>query len=62
MAFLGILLMIQGFGNLVANVFFDRNFGLLHRILEGGALTAASAVVGLAGLAMLILSARAEDR
>ncbi|TDE58426.1 hypothetical protein E1295_05570 [Nonomuraea mesophila] len=59
MAILGVLLMIQGFGNLIAG-FFDRNFGLLHLVLDGGALTTASVVVGLLGLALTVLGARAE--
>ncbi|WP_165974631.1 hypothetical protein [Nonomuraea deserti] len=60
MAILGILLMIQGFGGLVAGFFFDRHFGLLHLVLDGGALTAASVVAGLLGLALTVFGARAE--
>ncbi|TDD13068.1 hypothetical protein [Nonomuraea diastatica] len=58
MAILGVLLMIQGFGGLIAG-FFDRDFGLLHLVLDGGALTAASAVAGLLGLALTVFGARA---
>ncbi|TDC08323.1 hypothetical protein E1267_10575 [Nonomuraea longispora] len=60
MAFLGVLLMIQGFGGLIAGFFFDRDFGLLHLVLDGGALTAASIVAGLLGLALTMVGARAE--
>lgn len=53
--------MIQGFGGLVAEHVFDRSFGLLHLVLHGTALTAASAAVGLAGLALTIAGARQES-
>lgn len=53
--------MIQGFGGLVAEHVFDRGFGLLHLVLDGTALTAASAAVGLAGLALTIAGARQES-
>jgi hypothetical protein len=62
MAFLGVLLMIQGFGGLIADYFFDKSFGLLHLCFEGGTLTAASTVVGLLGLVVTVLSVRAEER
>jgi hypothetical protein len=62
MAFLGIILMIQGFGGLIVKYFFDRDFGLLHRIFEGGALTVASVVLGLLGLAMLLFTVSSENK
>lgn len=61
MTFIGILLMIQGFGGLVAQQFFDRDFGLLHLWLDGGALTIVSAAVGVLGLVVTILGARARE-
>ncbi|MEO3885240.1 hypothetical protein [Nonomuraea sp. B5E05] len=59
MAILGVLLMIQGFGGLIADVVFDRHFGLLHLVLDGAALTAASVVAGLLGLALTVFGGRA---
>ncbi|MFI7133210.1 hypothetical protein ACIBQ1_46565 [Nonomuraea sp. NPDC050153] len=60
MAFTGVILMIQGFGSLIANHFFGGNFGLLHLVLDGTALTVAGAVVGVAGL-LLTIGAVAKD-
>ncbi|MER7368814.1 hypothetical protein [Nonomuraea wenchangensis] len=54
MTFLGVLLMIQGFGALVAVHVFDRDFGLLHLMFDGGALTVASIVTGVLGLALAV--------
>ncbi|MED7923620.1 hypothetical protein SMD20_05235 [Nonomuraea sp. LP-02] len=54
MTILGVLLMIQGFGALVAVHFFDRDFGLLHLVFDGGALTAAGIVTGVLGLALTV--------
>ncbi|MFC4010466.1 hypothetical protein ACFOY2_24785 [Nonomuraea purpurea] len=58
MTFLGVLLMIQGFGSLIADRFFDKGFGLLHLVLDGGALTAAGVVVGLLGVALTVFGLR----
>jgi hypothetical protein len=58
MAFLGVLLMIQGFGGLIADHFFDKSFGLLHLWFEGGTLTAVSAAVGILGLVVTVLGVR----
>ncbi|MBF8188177.1 hypothetical protein ITP53_21080 [Nonomuraea sp. K274] len=60
MAFFGVLLMIQGFGALVADHFFGSSFGLLHIWLDGGALTTASVALGLLGLVVTVLGARAK--
>ncbi|MFC4121078.1 hypothetical protein [Nonomuraea zeae] len=62
MVILGVLLMIQGFGGLIADQFFDRSFGLLHLWLDGGTLTAVSAAVGLLGLVVTVTGARAEEK
>ncbi|GAA4081501.1 hypothetical protein [Nonomuraea soli] len=61
MGFLGVILMIQGFGGLVARQFFDRDFGLLDNWFSGGALTAVQVAVGLVGLIILLLSVRRSD-
>ncbi|MFI9841764.1 hypothetical protein ACIHFD_32340 [Nonomuraea sp. NPDC051941] len=60
MAFIGVILMIQGFGGLIADHFFGKNFGLLHLVLDGTALTVVSAVVGVAGL-LLTIGAISKD-
>ncbi|MEO3870900.1 hypothetical protein ABGB18_18980 [Nonomuraea sp. B12E4] len=62
MAFFGILFMIQGFGGLIARFVFKADFGLLHRFLDGGTPTAASAAMGIVGLAMPAYGIRAENR
>lgn len=61
MGFLGVILMIQGFGGLVARQFFDSDFGLLDNWFTGGALTAVQVAVGLAGLVCLLVSVRRSD-
>ncbi|WP_327581007.1 hypothetical protein OHA25_34070 [Nonomuraea sp. NBC_00507] len=61
MTFLGIILMIQGFGALVAEHVFGKSFGLLHLWFEGGALTAVAAVAGLLGLMVTVLGLRHDD-
>jgi hypothetical protein len=61
MTFLGIILMIQGFGALIADHFFDKSFGLLHLWLEGGALTAVAAGVGLLGLVVTVIGLTHDD-
>ncbi|GAA3239814.1 hypothetical protein [Nonomuraea helvata] len=61
MAFIGVLLMIQGFGGLIAEHVFGQSFGLLHRWLDGTALTISSAVTGVAGLALTIYGVRKEE-
>ncbi|TMR08769.1 hypothetical protein ETD86_46395 [Nonomuraea turkmeniaca] len=61
MTFLGIILMIQGFGALIADHFFDKSFGLLHLWFDGGTLTAVAAVVGLLGLVVMALGLRHDD-
>ncbi|HEX4816123.1 MAG TPA: hypothetical protein VFV66_25545 [Nonomuraea sp.] len=61
MTFLGIILMIQGFGAVVAEHFFGRSFGLLHLWLDGGALTAVAAAVGVLGLALTITGLARND-
>ncbi|MEQ4717087.1 hypothetical protein [Nonomuraea sp. B19D2] len=61
MAFIGVVLMIQGFGGLVAQHVFGRNFGLLHHWLQGTALTTVSVMVGIAGLALTISGVRKES-
>ncbi|WP_188194062.1 hypothetical protein [Nonomuraea sp. SYSU D8015] len=61
MTFLGIILMIQGFGALIADHFFDKSFGLLHLVFDGGMLTAAAVVVGLIGLVMTGLGLAHDD-
>ncbi|MCG5213919.1 hypothetical protein [Streptosporangium sp. KLBMP 9127] len=62
MAFIGVLLMIQGFGSLIAKHLFDRDFGLLQRVFDGGAHTLAGAAEGLLGLALVVLSVRREAK
>ncbi|WP_143590462.1 hypothetical protein [Thermoactinospora rubra] len=62
MGFLGVILMIQGFGGFVARQFFDRDFGLLHRWLDGGALTAAHLAAGILGLVLLLASGRESGK
>ncbi|MGW0803894.1 hypothetical protein [Nonomuraea sp. NPDC002799] len=61
MAFLGVILMIQGFGGLIARHIFDRDFGVLHNWLDGGPLTAVNIAAGLAGLALTVLSGRKKE-
>ncbi|MEW9551604.1 hypothetical protein [Nonomuraea sp. NPDC050783] len=61
MTILGALLMIQGFGAFVARHFFDRDFGLLHLVFDGAALTVAALVTGLAGLALAIAGLVHDD-
>ncbi|MFI7702508.1 hypothetical protein [Nonomuraea sp. NPDC049480] len=61
MTLLGIILMIQGFGALIADHFFDKSFGLLHLVLDGGMLTAAAVVVGLAGLLLTVVGLTNDD-
>ncbi|WP_433429432.1 hypothetical protein [Nonomuraea sp. CA-141351] len=61
MAFIGVLLMIQGFGSLIAEHVFGQSFGLLHRWIDGTPLTVVSALVGVAGLALTIFGARRES-
>ncbi|MFG1945212.1 hypothetical protein [Nonomuraea sp. NPDC048826] len=58
MGFIGVILMIQGFGGFVARQFFDRDFGLLHLWLDGGVLTMVSLVVGVLGLVLSLTSLR----
>jgi hypothetical protein len=58
MAFFGILLMIYGFGGLIANYFFGKDFGLLSRWFEGGTLTVVSAAAGVVGLVLVLFSDR----
>jgi hypothetical protein len=58
MFILGLVLAVYGFGSLVAKQFFDRDFGLLNRWFEGGALTTASVVAGLLGVLLMVVSAR----
>jgi hypothetical protein len=48
---LGFIVLVQGFGAFVARTFFDRDWGLLHRMIELP--TAAYLGVGLAGLALI---------
>ncbi|WP_020547613.1 hypothetical protein [Nonomuraea coxensis] len=61
MTTLGALLMIQGFGALVAAHVFDRDFGLLHLVFDGGTLTAAAIVTGLLGLVLTVAGAAHGD-
>jgi hypothetical protein len=60
MGFVGMILMIQGFGGFVARQFFDSDFGLLHRWLDGTALTVAHRAAGLLGVALVLVRLR-ED-
>ncbi|HLU71660.1 MAG TPA: hypothetical protein VKZ82_05740 [Nonomuraea sp.] len=55
MGLLGVLLMIQGFGGFVARQFFDSDFGLLHRWLDGTALTVAHLVAGALGVVLVLV-------
>ncbi|MGI5289661.1 hypothetical protein ACQEVF_40855 [Nonomuraea polychroma] len=61
MTFLGIILMIQGFGALIAGHFFDKSFGLLHLWFDGGTLTAVATATGLLGLVVMVLGLRHDD-
>ncbi|MGN9840292.1 hypothetical protein ACTMTI_19420 [Nonomuraea sp. H19] len=61
MVLLGILLMVQGFGALIADHFFGKSFGLLNLWLDGGMLTAAGIVTGLAGLVLTVVGALGKD-
>jgi hypothetical protein len=61
MTFLGIVLMVQGFGALIADHFFGKNFGLLHLVFDGGALTVAAAVVGVLGLVVTVIGLAHDD-
>ncbi|RVX42044.1 hypothetical protein EDD27_4661 [Nonomuraea polychroma] len=61
MTFLGIILMIQGFGALIAEHFFDKSFGLLHLWFDGGTLAAVATATGLLGLVVMVLGLRHDD-
>ncbi|MGI5274007.1 hypothetical protein ACQEUU_33065 [Nonomuraea sp. CA-218870] len=58
MGFIGVILMLQGFGGFVAHQFFDSDFGLLHFWLDGTALTVVSVVLGVLGLMLALASLR----
>jgi hypothetical protein len=58
MGFIGVILMIQGFGGFVARQFFDRDFGLLHLWLDGATLTVVSVGLGVLGLVLALASLR----
>lgn len=54
--------MLQGFGGLIARYGFDRDFGVLHRMLDGGALTAAQIAMGVVGVALVVFGIRAHRK